>query len=188
VGRCPTWWPPCRIYVAPSAQRRNVWLTPTTRVPCSNAANIGRRKTWAQKWILHLAKFRYGVRAPEKVYIVYQPWNGQTSCKVWLASVEECRCSNEAKTRNQFKFAGEPQTNKPILAASGLKFTILWRRVGRYRCLTIFPIVDTCLRCKDIARQSRAFVRRWRIFGDFWVLYFQRTACSTFQISILNSH
>ena len=25
-------------YVAPSVQRRKVWLTPTTRVPCSNAA------------------------------------------------------------------------------------------------------------------------------------------------------
>jgi len=24
--------------VAPSVQRRKVWLTPTTRVPCSNAA------------------------------------------------------------------------------------------------------------------------------------------------------
>jgi len=28
----------------------------------------------------------------------------------------------------------------------------------------------------------------WRIFGDFWVLYFQRAACSTFQTCILNSH
>ena len=25
-----------------------VWLRPTTRVPCSNAANIGERKTWTQ--------------------------------------------------------------------------------------------------------------------------------------------
>jgi len=25
-----------------------VWLTPTARVPCSNAANIGERKTWTQ--------------------------------------------------------------------------------------------------------------------------------------------
>ena len=25
-----------------------VWLTPTTRVPCSNAANIGKCKTWTQ--------------------------------------------------------------------------------------------------------------------------------------------
>jgi len=27
--------------VAPSAERRKVWLTPTTRVPCNNAENIG---------------------------------------------------------------------------------------------------------------------------------------------------
>ena len=39
VGQCPTWWPPCRIYVAPSVKHRKVWLTPTSRVPCSNAAN-----------------------------------------------------------------------------------------------------------------------------------------------------
>jgi len=38
VGKCPTWWSPCRIQVAPSVQRRKVWLTPTTGVPCSNAA------------------------------------------------------------------------------------------------------------------------------------------------------
>jgi len=38
VGQCPAWWPPCRIYVSPSVQRRKVWLTPTTRVLCSNAA------------------------------------------------------------------------------------------------------------------------------------------------------
>jgi len=36
----------------------------------------------------------------------------------------ECR-ANAAKTRNPLKFAGVPQTGKPISAASGLKFTIL---------------------------------------------------------------
>ena len=30
-----------------------------------------------------------------------------------------------------------------------------------------FPIVNTCLSCEDIARQSCAIVRRWRLFGDF---------------------
>ena len=54
-----------------SAQRRNVWLTPTTRVPCSNAA----------------------------------------------------------KTRSLLKFAWVPQTRQQISAASGPKFTILWRHV-----------------------------------------------------------
>jgi len=40
----------------------------------------------------------------------------------------------------------------------------MWRT---YRCLTsFFPIVDTCLSCKDIARQSCAMVPRWRLFGS----------------------
>jgi len=30
----------------PSAQRLKVWLLPAAGVPCSNAANIGERKTW----------------------------------------------------------------------------------------------------------------------------------------------
>ena len=32
VGQCPTWWTPCPVPC------RKVWLTPTTRVPCSNTA------------------------------------------------------------------------------------------------------------------------------------------------------
>jgi len=35
------------IGVAPSAQRRKVWLMPSTGVPCSNAANLGEHETWA---------------------------------------------------------------------------------------------------------------------------------------------
>jgi len=41
VGQCPTWWSPCQTQVAPSVQRRKVWLMLTTWLPCSNAA-----KTW----------------------------------------------------------------------------------------------------------------------------------------------
>ena len=40
MGQCPTWWPPCQIQAAPSVQRHKVWLTLTTRVPCSNAAKM----------------------------------------------------------------------------------------------------------------------------------------------------
>jgi len=59
----------------------------------------------------------------------------------------------------------------------------IWRT---YCCLTIFfPIVDTCLSCEDIARQSCAMVPRWRLFC---ILYFQRAACSTFQTCSLNLH
>ena len=38
--------------------RHKVWLPPTARVSCSNAANIGKRKTYDSKWILHLTEFR----------------------------------------------------------------------------------------------------------------------------------
>ena len=45
--------------------------------------------------------------------------------KVWLTPTTRMPCSNAAKTRNPLKFAGVPQTGKPISAASRLKFTIL---------------------------------------------------------------
>ena len=40
----------------------------------------------------------------------------------WLTPTTTVPCSNAAKTRNLLKFAGVPQTNKTISAASGPKF------------------------------------------------------------------
>jgi len=88
--------------------------------------------------------------------------------KVWLTRTSGVPCSNTAKTRNPLKLAGVPQTTGPISAASGPKFTVLWGHVKEILLLNkFFPIVDTCLCCKDIARQSCAMVPRWRFFGDF---------------------
>ena len=40
----------------------------------------------------------------------------------------------------------------------------MWRT---YCCLTsFFPIVDTCLSCEDITRQSCAMVPRWRFLAS----------------------
>ena len=49
-----------------------VWLTPTARVPCSNAANIIERKTWTQS---ECCTWQNSVRGqdPPKMYIAYQP-------------------------------------------------------------------------------------------------------------------
>ena len=44
-------------------------------------------------------------------------------------SLLDCRAVNAAKTRKPLKFAGVPQTGKPISATSGSKFTILWGHV-----------------------------------------------------------
>jgi len=72
-------------------------------------------------------------------------------------------CSNAAKTQNLLILAGVPQTKATISAASGPKFAILWGHVGEILLLNKFfrPIVDTCLNCEDVARQSCSMVRRW---------------------------
>ena len=82
-----------------------VWLTPGARVPCSNAANIGERKSWTQS---EFFTWQNSVRGqePPKMYIKCNSTeDGQTSCKVCLTSVERRQCSNEAKTQNSLKFA-----------------------------------------------------------------------------------
>ena len=77
-------------------------------------------------------------------------------------------CSNAAKTRSPFKFGGVPQSGKPISAAIGPKFTISSGHVEDILLLNkFFPIVDTCLSCKDIAQQSCAMVPRWRFLATF---------------------
>ena len=86
----------------------------TTRVLCSNAANIGERKTWMQS---ECCTWQNSVTGQELPNILYQP-RRQTSCKVWLASVQRRRCGDEAKTWNPFKFAGVPQSNEPISVAT----------------------------------------------------------------------
>jgi len=69
---------------------------------------------------------------------------------------------------NPLKFAGVPQTTKLVSAASGPKFTVLWGHVEDILLLNrFFPIVDMCLSCEDVARQSCVTVPRWQIFGDF---------------------
>ena len=108
-------------------------------------------------------------------------------------------CSNAAKTPNPLKFAGVPQTNETISAASGPKFTILWGHVEAILLLNNF--FSDCRYMPYLQRYSPTNLcdgAHMAIFGDFFascicsepraVLYLQRAACSTFQICILNSH
>jgi len=95
-------------------------------------------------------------------------WRTLFNAAVWLTPTTTVLCSNAAKTRNPLKFAGLPQTTGPISAASGPKFTILWWHVEAILLLKrFFPMVDMCLCCEDIARQSCAMVPRWRFLATF---------------------
>jgi len=92
--------------------------------------------------------------------------------KVWLTPTTRVPCSNAAKTRNQLKFAGVPQTNEKISAASGPKFTIVRTCRGDIAAYKFFSVVDTCLSCEDIARQSCGMVPRWRFLATLLGLAF----------------
>jgi len=50
-------------------RRGKLSLTPTARLPYSNAANIGERNSWTQSDVV---KFRYGSRAPANVCVPVQ--------------------------------------------------------------------------------------------------------------------
>jgi len=145
-----------------------VRLTPTARVPCNrpNAANVVECKIWTQS---EFCTWQNSVRGQESLKMYIQctsPGDGQTSCKVWLTSVAHRRCSKQAKTRNRLKFACVPQTRQQISSVSKPKFTILWAHVEEILLFNrFFPIVDMCVSCEDIARQSCAMVPIWRIFG-----------------------
>ena len=80
-------------------------------------------------------KISSGGKSPRKCIYNVLPGDGQTSCKVWLASGERHRCSNEGKSRNPLEFSGVLQTPEPISSVSGPKFAIycedMWRRYCR---------------------------------------------------------
>ena len=58
--------------------------------------------------------------------------------KVWMTITTRVPCSNAAKTRNQLKFAGVPQTRQQISAASEPKFTTLWGHVAETLLFKMF--------------------------------------------------
>ena len=65
-------------------------------------------------------------------------WHPLFNAAVLLTPTTCLQCSNDAKTRKPLKLARVPQTGKPISAASGPKFTILWKHLENILLLTSF--------------------------------------------------
>jgi len=77
-------------------------------------------------------------------------------------------CSNAAKTRNPLKFAGVPQTPKPILSAIvGRSSPYCGNMLRRYCCLTIFFRLS--IRAL-VANTLQDRVVRWCRDGHFCIL------------------
>jgi len=84
---------------------------------------------------------------------------------VWLTPTTRCRAVMLPRRETSWNLQGCPKLvnrSQPSVGRSLPYCEDMWRR---YCCLTsFFPIVDTCLSCEDIARQSCAMVPRWQFF------------------------
>jgi len=165
----------CKISVIPFlVPRRKDWLTPAAGVPSSNAANIRERKTWTWSEFCTRQNSVKGQEPPKMYVQCSRPGDGQTSCKVWLASGERCHCSNEGKTRNPLKFAGVPQNCQQISAVNRPKFSILQGDVEHILLFNKF-FFRLSIRALVAKTQHNKLVR-WCADGDFLrhfcVLYF----------------
>jgi len=77
----------------------------------------------------------------------------------------ECRAVTLPRRETGWNLQGCPKVTKrsqPLVGRSSPYYGDMWRR---YCCF--FPIVNACLSCEDIARQSCGMVQRWRHFDDF---------------------
>ena len=75
----------------------------------------------------------------------------------------ECRAVTLPRRESRWNLQGRPKLvngSQPLGCQSSPYYENMW---GRYRCFKkFFPIVDTCLSCKDRARQSCPMVLKWR--------------------------
>jgi len=85
----------------------------------------------------------------------------------------ECRAVMLPKHKTRWNYLGCPKLTKRsqlLVSWSSPYCEDMWRR---YCCLTSFvPIVDMCISCEDIARQSCAMVPRWRYLATLLGLAF----------------
>ena len=131
------------------------FMTPalsTTVVSVTLASHSVRRRRRRSLW-------RGGFAAAAHAHCETRVSWKRLSWKARLTPTTRLTCSNAAKTRKPLKLEGVPQTRQQISGVSSLKFTILREHVDEVSAFTrFFPIVDTCLSCEDIARQSCAMV------------------------------
>ena len=165
MSPCPTSWPPSQYRWRP--------LLKMTSSKCSvspflvyHAAKFGSRRllkwhavtlplyTRTQdldaKWILHLAEFRFRGQEPPKMYAYCtSSGDGQTSCNVWLTSVERRRCSNEQRLETRWNLLGYPKLTNHSQALVGRSWPYCEDMWTRYcRLASFFPISISALIAK----------------------------------------
>jgi len=133
--------PPCRVKMP----RRKVWLTPTAWVPCSNAVNIGERKTWTQSEFCTRQNSARS-KSPQNVHVyivLYQPMQetAKHRTKFRWPPLSDVRSVTKPTREIRWNVLGYPKLvnpSQPLMSRSSPYCEHIWRR---YCCLiTFLPI------------------------------------------------
>ena len=142
---------------------RKVWLVSTARVPCSNGANIGERKTRTQS---EFCTWKNSFRGKSPRKCIHSVPAHETA-KHLQSLVDLRRCSDEAKTRNPLNLLRCSKLANWSQPSVGRSSSYSEDTLRRYCCWTsFFLIVYTFPSCEHTARQSSATVRRWPTFAS----------------------
>ena len=120
--------------------RRKVRMTPTGRVPCSNACQYRRTQNLDAKWSLHQTKFRQGAKAPGKcIHSVPVQETAKHRAKFGWLPVNDVAAVTKPRRETRWNLLGCPKlANRsqpfPLVGRPKLPWD-MWRR---YCCLTSF--------------------------------------------------
>jgi len=120
--------------------RCNVWLTPTTRVSCSNAANIWERKTWMQSEFCTV-QWQNSLRGqePQKcIYSVPAQKTAKQRAKFGWRPLSDVGSVTKSSRKTRWNLLGCPKLvnrSQPLMGRSSPYCEDMWRR---YSCLTSF--------------------------------------------------
>jgi len=107
--------------------RRKVWLTPTARVPCRNAANIGQRKTWTQS---KFCRISLGTRAPDMYYSVPAQETAKHRTKFGCPPLSDVGAVTKPRRNTRWNLLGCPKLAnrfQPLVGRSSPCYKNMWR-------------------------------------------------------------
>jgi len=118
--------------------------------------------------ILAPGKIPLGSKSPQKcIYSVAAQEMAKHRTKFGWPPMTNVGAVTKPRRETRWNLLGYPKpANRSQPLVGWLKLTILWGYVEEIAVYEMVPIVDRCLTCEDIARQTYAMVRKWRIFAS----------------------
>jgi len=157
----------CECSVIPFlGPRCKLWLTPTARVPCSNAANIGKCKTWTHNVCCSSQNSIRGQQPQKCIYSIPAQETAKRHAKFGWPPLSDVGAVMKPRRETRWNLLRCPKLANGFQQLVGRRSPHCEDKWRRYCHLISFcPMVDTCLTCEDVARQSCAMVRRWRFLA-----------------------